>query len=92
MLLGNHPSQQPFASLGSEWVAWHVQWYCYARVAVAEAVKPQPPRPVVNIDEFKTKVEIFFIKEEILPSSTIETVLEINSEKTSLFSFLSALA
>jgi len=45
-LPGNHPSLKPSASLRSMWVtelAWHVQWYCYARVAVAEAVKPQLP-------------------------------------------------
>ena len=27
-------------------LAWHVQWYCYARVAAAIAVKPQLPWPV----------------------------------------------
>ena len=49
MLPGNHPSRQPTASLRSTWVtelAWHVKWFCYVRVEVAEAVKPQLPRIV----------------------------------------------
>ena len=39
MLPGNHPSRQPSAPFRGAWItelAWHVQWYCYARVAVAE--------------------------------------------------------
>ena len=49
MLPRNHPSLQPRAPFWGAWItelAWHVQWYCYAQVAIADAVKLQLQWPV----------------------------------------------
>ena len=49
MLPGDHPSLQPSDPFRGAWItelARHVQRYCYARVTVAEAVKPQLLWPV----------------------------------------------